>query len=751
MEPSYLDVDELNYELVIRGFAKTLNMRMGTKVLREALLKESKGELDPPGMTDSENFDLEFKIASSKLDEIDKSLVSNILRLSPEEVKQIETKLRHIKGRLERLLNNESCNDDVGFLIERARGFLDRLFLKKRFPEAKNNPSLDVSKNINTLSSSFQLLDEAAGYQETTKGSKIGSTNEESDLIDVMGDLSDFNIMGGEERSIGIHELNKESYNQAPLSVPQFSSWGISPIPNRDTLLRTVQDKNFLASIPNQITEPNPSLGAIPKVSVNNNLTSSTLNDTSYISAINRTQTPGQNNGIKNVHFRNTPEIIRGPRNLFPANKPQLIQPPRLTGQSIRPMYQIQKHPNVSINQNHGYPVQHQSSGVRPTYVTNSNPNPSYYDGIFSKQPVVNSNLSAHSNYNQFFPVENRLNNYPEVPRQVPNIYENYNHFFPEAYQRNHYPEVPRQMQQFQEPGLDVQDPEQLMNRPQGARCRYRSPVASWNLVFSGNSSGKSLNDFLSQVQMYARADGVSNLELLRAAVYLFTGPALTWYRAYGPRLVSWEHLVQTLRQEFLPYDYDYGLLREIEQRKQGKGESFAMFLANMEMMYRGLQYTIVPEQQMIDTIMRNLLPYYAEKLVMCHIVSIRDLSLYCRRIENFQFRMNKQSDNVSPLLEPQFAYRGKPIQKNFINAIEENSEPLAIVPRHTARVSCFNCQGTDHDHKNCPSPKLRIFCYNCGELGQLATFCCKCNPNSENRMRDITPKGRGQYPQQRH
>lgn len=473
MEPSYLDVDELNYELAIRGFAKTLNMRMGTKVLRDSLVKESKGESDPPGMTDSNNFDLEFKIASSKLDEVDESLMSNILRLSSEEVKQIETKIRHIKGRLERLLSNESCAGDVKFLIDRARGFLDRLFLKKRFPQAKTNP-LDVSKNINTLSSSLQQPDEAAGYQITVEHSQVVNTDKESELIDVIGDLSDFNIMGGEEESIGIHALNKESFNQTPFSVPQSSSWGISPIPNRDSLLRTVQDKNFLASIPSQLDEPNRSLGAIPKASVNNNLTSSTLNNTSHISAINRTQTPGQNHGVKNVQFRNTPEIIRGPRNLFPAVRPQFIQPPRVTDQSIRPMYAIPRHQSIPINQNHGYPVQHQGSGVRPTYVTNNNPNPSYYDGIFSKQPVVNSNLNAHYNYNQFFPGENRLNNFPEVPRQVPNIYGNYNQFFPEAHQQNNYPEVPRQMQPFQEPQVEVQDLEQIMNRPQGARCRYR-------------------------------------------------------------------------------------------------------------------------------------------------------------------------------------------------------------------------------------------------------------------------------------
>lgn len=746
MEPSYLDVDELNYELEIRGFAKTLNMRMGTKVLREALLKETKGESGCPGMTEPARFEFEFHIASSKLEEIDKILMSVVHRLTPEEVKQNETKLRHIKGRLERLLNNKEHAEDIGFLIERTRGCLDRLFLQKRFPSAKTNP-LDISRTVNTISSSLPLLDEATGYQIVGENTQTRSRDDVSDFIDVMGDISDFNVMGGKETSIEFSESNKECSSQNQLVVPPPSNWGISPIPNRDSLLRTVQDKNFLASIPNQQHLPCQSLGAIPKGSVNTNVTSSTLNDTSYVSAINNTG-PAGNIGGKNVRFRNTPEVIGVPRQLFPTQ--QFMETPKSTYQQIRPVNQIQQRPSIPINQNLGYSgnFQRRSNVVPSTHGTLNNSNPNYYDGIFSKQPVANSNVNNYRDYNQFFPT---ANNNAGVPRPVQNTYQNYNQFFPEALQQNNYAEVPRQGQQYQEFQLADQQGLDYVNRPPGASLRYRSPVASWNLVFAGNSSGKSLNDFLSQVQMYARADGVSNAELLRSAVYLFTGPALTWYRAYGPRIVSWEHLVQTLRQEFLPYDYDYGLLREIEQRKQGKGESFAMFLANVEMMYRGLQHKIVPEQQMIDTIMRNLLPSYAEKLVMCNIGSIRDLSMFCKRIENFQFRMSQPSDNSSVLLEPQFAYRARPLQRSSVNAIEANSEQNAFVPRNASKVVCFNCEAHDHDHKNCPSPKLRIFCYNCGEVGQLASFCFKCNPNSGNRMRDTVPKGRVQYPQHRN
>lgn len=74
-------------------------------------------------------------------------------------------------------------------------------------------------------------------------------------------------------------------------------------------------------------------------------------------------------------------------------------------------------------------------------------------------------------------------------------------------------------------------------------------------------------------------------------------------------------------------------------------------------MLYRGLQHTVVPELQKLDTIMRNMLPHIAEKLVLTEIISMDQLSTLCRRIENFHFRMNKSNQNQQGFLEPQFSF----------------------------------------------------------------------------------------------
>lgn len=175
MEPSYLDIDELNYELAIRGFAETLNMRMGTEVLRESLLKESRGELDPPGMADPSIFDSEFRIVASKLDEVHRSLLSNALRFSSEVVKRVKTKLCHIKGRLIRLVINKSCADDVQFLIKRAGKVLDWLVFYKQISEA----GTVLLGNIDTCPFGYHFLDEVARYDTSAEDFQEEDLDEE--------------------------------------------------------------------------------------------------------------------------------------------------------------------------------------------------------------------------------------------------------------------------------------------------------------------------------------------------------------------------------------------------------------------------------------------------------------------------------------------------------------------------------------------------------------------------------------------
>lgn len=137
---------------------------------------------------------------------------------------------------------------------------------------------------------------------------------------------------------------------------------------------------------------------------------------------------------------------------------------------------------------------------------------------------------------------------------------------------------------------------------------RRRNQISDWNLTFSGDTKEISLIDFLSQVSLLARAEGMSDEELLRSAVYLFKGTAYTWYRAFYPYYQTWSQLVQGLRNQFLPVDYDFWLLKELEQRRQGDTENFGIYFAAMEMLFRNLSYRM-SEHQKLSIVMRNMHP----------------------------------------------------------------------------------------------------------------------------------------------
>lgn len=171
---------------------------------------------------------------------------------------------------------------------------------------------------------------------------------------------------------------------------------------------------------------------------------------------------------------------------------------------------------------------------------------------------------------------------------------------------------------------------------------RRRNPIAEWNLTFSGDSKDTSLNDFLSQVMLLARAERVSDEDLLMSAVYLFKGSAYTWYRAFHPYYETWGQLVAGLKSQFLPVDYDFWLLKELEQRRQGESENFGIFFAAMEMLFRNLSYRL-SEPQKLAIVMRNMHPLYVDRLSLENIYTLPQLAERCKRIEQARYRVSRQ------------------------------------------------------------------------------------------------------------
>lgn len=95
-------------------------------------------------------------------------------------------------------------------------------------------------------------------------------------------------------------------------------------------------------------------------------------------------------------------------------------------------------------------------------------------------------------------------------------------------------------------------------------------------------------------------------MELVASAIHLFFGPARTGHIAYMALFETWEDVVHYLRERFVSEDADFIILKEIEQRRQGK-ELFILCLANLLTLFRHLQYPLT-ERKKVALVMRNKL-----------------------------------------------------------------------------------------------------------------------------------------------
>lgn len=258
-------------------------------------------------------------------------------------------------------------------------------------------------------------------------------------------------------------------------------------------------------------------------------------------------------------------------------------------------------------------------------------------------------------------------------------------------------------------------------NRNENA-VRYRNPISSWNLVFSGDGKGVNVNQFLRQVELTARADRVSTVDLLESAIHLFAGPARNWYMAFEYLFYSWEDLTNALRQNFVSEDSDFILLKEIESRVQGKEEPFVLYLSGMLNLFHHLKEPI-SERKKLDMIMRNMNPFLSDRLALLEIHNTQQLALLCKKIEDVRTRSKsfRQSHVES---YPNYS-------KRYVSEVQRDPSPT---PGHNQlEIKCVNCREMGHSFVNCKRPKMRVFCYVCGELGQLATNCDSCHSKSKN------------------
>lgn len=246
--------------------------------------------------------------------------------------------------------------------------------------------------------------------------------------------------------------------------------------------------------------------------------------------------------------------------------------------------------------------------------------------------------------------------------------------------------------------------------------------VGKWNLRFCGDHSG-SVNAFIERAEELRMAKGLTKAQLFRAAVELFEDRALIWFRANREKIGGWDRLVEELKAEFLPSDYDDRLRDEIRRRTQGRDETMGVYVATMERMFNRLS-TSCEEAEKLRILRRNIAPFYQQQLGLTSIQSTDELVRLGRIIESTRAAVEAfvpPAARSRRTLEPDLAYAEAP----------ETGESTSAM---AAALTCWTCRREGHLSRECSQ---QIRCFGCGAEGVIRTDCwrCKCRPRADARM----------------
>lgn len=298
-------------------------------------------------------------------------------------------------------------------------------------------------------------------------------------------------------------------------------------------------------------------------------------------------------------------------------------------------------------------------------------------------------------------------------------------------------------------------------------------PVNQWRISFSAEvksdvKTDLNIHDFLEQVQMFSRAECISEDELLRQMVHLLHGRARAWYQNVYQHINSWADFVRAIKDKFLPLDYHFNLLVEIENRFQRKDEPAGSFINDMELRFRSLPQPLY-ESHKVHIIRKNLLASYAMPLANMDIRTVKQLEECCKRIESAKLILQARIDRAQKkpdhgryrreiaYLEEGYSEPESEVDVAVVKSREHGKSRSASVPRvrketqkqndktganyndkdKKSEMKCYRCGRLGHMRKDCQEDK--IHCYKCGKPDYTVYKCPDCNPskNSTTNQRD--------------
>lgn len=254
---------------------------------------------------------------------------------------------------------------------------------------------------------------------------------------------------------------------------------------------------------------------------------------------------------------------------------------------------------------------------------------------------------------------------------------------------------------------------------------KHQYEPRKWGIRFSG-TEGLSVSAFLEQIEVRRRSSNFSQAEVLPCLPDLLEGGAAIWFQANIDKIKTWSDFQQMLREEFQPCFYQSELWAEIRARRQGDQERVGIYFAYMAHLFTRLP-TPPTEEEKLEVLNRNILPFYIENLGLASYNSVAELEKLLKRLEKNKEIAEKRRSSLPQsrsLLEPDLADQSRPAE-SYVN---RRSRPQVMSIEN--EKTCWNCNRVGHTFRFCRERRFRKFCFRCGLQGVTKYECSRCSGN---------------------
>lgn len=266
-----------------------------------------------------------------------------------------------------------------------------------------------------------------------------------------------------------------------------------------------------------------------------------------------------------------------------------------------------------------------------------------------------------------------------------------------------------------------------------GNNGQIRIRIDKFGLLFNGNTSQMSIDDFVFRLECLQAQYDIPWSEVVRDFRVLLSGTAYEWYwlNTKSRTFTDWPSLRHALFSQYQTVRSTFELMRDLSDRRQQNNESIDAYFQIMCQLRSKLLQPI-PEYDMIKILKRNVKESLGRIVYPMMISSVEQLRMECNEAErNFPRR---EIRNAMP----------PPRTNRFVNEVymdDENDEDdiPGYMPTEDldainmergalkTMVNCWNCHTPGHIFRDCPSQKRSLFCYRCGKPNVTTPTCPTC------------------------